>query len=1056
MKQKLKRHCPVSGIVLMFVLVFSSFTTINLQAQEKISGKVYDENGVPLPGVNVLEKGTKNGAVTDFDGDYTIRAGAKSTLVFSYLGFETQEILVNGRSQVQVTLLESSESLDEVVIVGYGTQKKESVVAAIVQVKGEDLMDRAAGISNVEEALQGNLPGVTTIQGSGIPGESDMQIFIRGQSSWNGTGGPLVLVDGVKRSMTDIDMNDIENLSVLKDASATAVFGVEGANGVILITTKRGQTGKAQLSLAVNTTIKMVSKLPQKLDSYEARMQANSSILRELSLEPTSWGDYTPMAILDKYRNPATLEESFIYPNVNWEDEILKDYAQDYRINLSVRGGSKTAKYFGSLAYQTVDDIFDGGKYDNGKGYLGEYKYERFNYRSNIDFNITNTTELSVNLSGYVGIRESPSNLNTVVNGIYEIAPDLYTPVYPDGLYGQYIDDGFGITNPVVSLTNTGYDTYTNFQVNTDFILKQKLDFITEGLSFQGRFSLDNNMTSLQELNDNGADDTENLVYRIYNGDQETFLSPNGVNDFDFAVFPWTVGPSEIIDGNEGKANQRRTRRMVYDFSLNYSRTFADKHNLSALALVRRQEYARGSVFPTFREDWVGRVTYDYDNRYFLDVNGAYNGSEKFGPGFRFELFPSFAAGWTVSNESFMSKAKENWLDKLKFRGSYGLVGDDNFSGRWRYITQWENGGSAWLVPSVYDGTGDRSPYIFYTEDSVGNPNLQWETATKYNIGVELGLFNNLITAELDYFAENRDDILIAGTSRSVPDWFGIAPPDFNFGKVEVRGYEIVLGANYTFGSGLNLFGDFNFTQAIDEVIERDDPALRPFYQKQAGYPIGQSRSAIPGGILTSWDDVYMSTPQITNQNQTRVGYYDVIDFDGDGVYDSAFDNAPFGYPSRPQRNWSATLGARYKGWSLSAQLYGTQNGQRSFGNRTFNNQTNLIFTQDLDYWTVDTPNNTDTQPAWRAQGATNPRDNWYDTSLTRLKTVSLSYDIPKKTCEKLGVKSLRVFANGNNLILWTDLPDDREFNGNVTADSNFRGDYPTLKRFNFGFNMNF
>ena len=1047
MKQKLKKRFPVSGLLLILVLVLSSFASSSLQAQKRVSGAVYDSDGLPLPGANIIQKGTSNGATTDFDGNYSITVNENAILVYSYLGFQSQEIPVAGKTQINVTLKVGGEALEEVVVVGYGTQKKESVVAAIVQVKGAELLERAAGIANVEEALQGNLPGVTAIQGSGIPGQSDMQIFIRGQASWNGNNSPLIMVDGVKRSMTDIDMNDIERLSVLKDASATAVFGVEGANGVILITTKRGQRGKAQLSLNVNSTIKYVSKLPTKLDSYDAIMQANSSIERELSLEPVSWGDFTPMAIADRYRNPRTEADRYIYPNVNYEDELLKDFAQDLRVNLSVRGGGKKAKYFGSLAYQAVNDIFDGGKYDSGKGYLGEYKYERFNYRSNIDFDITSTTELSVNLSGYVGIRENPSSLNTVVNGIYEIAPNAYTPVYPDGKYGQLVDDTFGYTNPIVSLTNTGFNTFTTFQVNTDFILKQKLDFVAKGLSMKARFSMDNNMQSQQSLVDRGADDVENVFYRIYDGDQELFLSPNGVNDFDFVQFPWTVGASTVQDGT-------RSRRMVYDFSLNYNRTFDDKHNLSALFLVRRQENARGNQFATNREDWVGRLTYNYDSRYFIDVNGAYNGSMKFGPGFRFDLFPSVAGGWTISNESFMDEVE--WFNKLKLRGSYGVVGDDNPGPRFGYITEWRNGGAARLVPTTHSRGGSTSPYTFYTEGNVGNPNLQWETAIKYNIGAEIGLFNSAITAEVDYFAEDRNDIFISAGARSVPDWFGIAPPPVNKGQVEVRGFEVVLAANHTFDNGVNVFGNFNFTQAKDKVITREEPEFRPFYQKSEGYAIGQTRSAIPTGILTNWDDVYMSTPTITNQNLARVGYYGLVDFDGNGVYDSAFDNAPFGYNSRPQRNWSGTLGARYKGWSVSAQLYGTQNAMRTYGNRTFGNQTHLIFTQDINYWTVDTPNATDTQPAWRAQGATNPRDNRFDASLTRLKTVSLSYDVPKKTCEKLGVKSLRIFANGNNLFLWTDLPDDREFNGNVTSDSSFRGDYPTLKRFNFGFNMNF
>ena len=396
-----------------------------------------------------------------------------------------------------------------------------------------------------------------------------------------------------------------------------------------------------------------------------------------------------------------------------------------------------------------------------------------------------------------------------------------------------------------------------------------------------------------------------------------------------------------------------------------------------------------------------------------------------------------------------------DWIDNLKFRGSYAIVGDDNFAGRWRYQSRWESGSSAFLVPSTYQGDAGRSPYTFYREAVVGNPNLQWESATKYNVGVDFSFFNSLLTGEVNYFTEDRDNIVVVGNQiQTLPDFFGATPPDINTGIVEIRGYEIVLGTNYTFNNGLNIFADFNFNQAIDKVIRRDDPFLQPDYLKDAGFNIGQGRTAIPAGILTSWDDVYSSTPQVQNQENIRVGYYDVVDFDGDGIYNNNFDNAPFGYPNQPQRNWGFTLGARYKGFSISGQLYGTQNASRLFSNATFSNSTPLIFTQDLDYWTVDTPNNTDTQPSFGVPGATNPRDNWLDASLTRLRAVSLSYDIPKQTCEKLGFKKLQVFANGNNLFLWSNMPDDREFN--TGGGGQQRGDYPTLKSFNFGFNMNF
>lgn len=1017
------------------------------QTGKTVTGVVSDADGNPMPGVTVIVKGTSMGAVTDIDGKYSIKVeNENDILVFSFIGMATQEISVSGKSQIVVTLVSSTEVLEDVVVVGYGVQKKESVVGAITQAKGEDLL-KAGGVTNVGEALQGRLPGVTTIYSSGLPGESDPQIFIRGQSSWNGSGQPLILVDGIERGMSDIDLNEIDQISVLKDASATAVFGVKGANGVILITTKRGKTGKAQLNISANSTIKMYSKLPNKLNSFDAVMVGNESIMREVMYQPTSWGDYVPMQIADKYRNPASIEESYIYPNIDWTDVILKDHAVDQRVNLSVRGGSDFAKYFGSLSYQSVSDLFKGSSYPNGKGYMGEYKYNRFNYRSNLDFNITKTTLFSVNLSGFFGIQEKPyEDLRMALNSIYELAPSIYTPIYPDGYYGRHPSGEWNFNNPVVNLTNRGNNTYNKFQINSDFELKQKLDFITKGLSLKGKLSYDNDMTSRQRIFDGTIENIENVIYRMYDIDgNEIIFSPPGRNDFDFVVQPWTTEPTKVQDNT-------RMRRLNYEISLNYNRIFSQKHNVSALFLMKREEFAIGNMFPRFREDWVGRVTYNYDSRYFIDVNGAYNGSEKFGPGYRFDLFPSVALGWMVSNEAFMDGI--DWMDKFKIRGSYGLVGDDNFSGRWKYQTQWGSGGFAYLVPSNFTS---KSPYLWYKEAVVGNPNLQWETAIKSNIGMELSLLKNMFSLDFDYFMEDRDNILILGSQRSVPDLFGTAPPDFNSGKVEVRGYELVLGFNHKFTNGISLWGNFSLTDAKDKVIYREDPELKPFYQKAEGYPIGQTRAAIPGNILTSWDDIYMATPRVSDQNYRRPGYYDLVDFDIDGAYNSAYDNAPYGYPVRPQRTWTVTAGTGYKGVNLMVQLYGTQNATRNYDTRTFVKQTHLYYEHRLGYWSVNNPTGNTTLDAWSlGQAADEPLGNLYDASLLRLKTVELSYDIPNKLCKRIGVNGLRIFANGNNLYLWTKLPDDREYNGSNTQESQYRGDYPTMKRFNFGLNLKF
>ena len=1045
MKRKTQTLFRKLGLLIMVI-----FVSAGICAQHDVSGTVTDTDGISVPGVAIVLKGTSSGTITDLDGRYTLSAPADGVLQFSFVGKITIEEPINGRSSIDVTLLDDAISLKEVVVVGYGTMKKESVVGAITQAKGEDLL-QAGGVTNVEQALQGRLPGVTTISSRGVPGESDPLIYIRGQSSWNSSGRPLILVDGVERSMSDIDMNEIDRISVLKDASATAVFGVKGANGVILITTKRGQIGKAQLDISGNATMKMYSKLPEKLESYDAIMVANESIMREIMYRPDAWRDYVPMAIADKYRNPQTQEESYIYPNVDWTETILKDYAMDYRINLSVRGGSDFTKYFGGLSFQTVSDLFKGNKYPNGKGYESGFSYKRFNYRSNLDFNITKTTEFSVNLSGFLGMQMKPSEkMMAITNSLYALAPSLYTPIYPDGYYGALLGGDWFFKNPLVSLTNIGYENYNRFQVNSDFILKQKLDFITKGLSFKAMLSYDNNMTSLQRLIDPKVNQIDNVLYRAYdiNGN-EFILSPVGTNNFDYVVQPWTIGPDQV-------QQYSRSRRLNYEFSLNYNRVFAEKHNTTALFLMKREEYAIGSMFPRYREDWVGRVTYNYNLKYFIDANGAYNGSEQFGPGYRFDLFPSVALGWMISNESFMQRIE--WIDKLKIRGSYGKVGDDGIGGnRWAYLSQWGSGGNAFLVPSSFPS---RSPYTWYYETVVGNPDLKWETATKSNIGLELSVLRNKLSVDFDYFTEDRDDILILGKDLAIPDFYGAEPPSVNAGQVEVSGYELVLGFNHRFNNGINVWANYSLTDAKDKIIYKAEASLKPDYQKQAGYPIGQPRLPIEGDLLQSWDDIYMATPKMTGQNSRRPGYYDLVDFNIDGEYNGTYDNVPYGYPVRPQRTWSFSAGAGYKGVQVMIHFYGTQNALRYYNSLDFTKQTHLFYEHNMGYWSVDNPSSTLTMKPWSlSESADDPYSNWFDASLVRLKTIELSYDLHQEVCNRIGLGGLRVFINGNNLFLWTKLPDDREYNepdSETLINSQSRGDYPTMKRFNFGFNLNF
>lgn len=1021
------------------------------QVGKTVSGIVTDEDGNPVPGITVIIKGTTLGTVTDFDGKYSIEVPNESDiLVFSFVGMTTQEISVSGESNISVKMLSDTELLEDVVVVGYGTQKKESVVGAITQAKGEALM-QSGGVATVGEALQGKLPGVTTIYSNSTPGENEPQIYIRGQSSWNGSGQPLILVDGMERSMSDIDLNEIESISVLKDASATAVFGVKGGNGVILITTKRGQEGKAQLSVSGNVTFKFVSKLPEKVDAYDGILIANESIHRESIYTPTSWNDFIPTEIASRYRYRTNDLDQYVYPDVDWQDEILKDFATDSRLNLSVRGGTKKARYFANLSYQNVNDIFDAGAFPNGRGYEAGYNYDRFNYRSNLDFDITKTTKFSVNLSGFYGSQTKPKDDERVILfSLYQMAPNLLYPQYPDGAWGTYHSPEWSTSNPALQLSGKGSRQNNKFQVNSDFILVQNLDIITKGLSFKGKLSYDNSFSSSRVLNDSGSNGAYgNVINKYYTEDgEEVFLLSEGVNDFDFVVEPWTINPLTVSDGT-------RATRFNYELSLNYNRTFDKKHATSALLLFKREEYSRGSIIPNRQEDWVGRLTYNYDSRYFVDINGAYNGSSQFGSEYRFDFFPSAALGWVVSNESFMSDL--NWLDKFKFKGSYGLVGSDNFglSNRWGDQTQYGLGGNARLNSDNFGAV--TSAYTFYYETLVGNPEIRWETATKSNIGVELSILENMFTLDFDYFNEKREDIFIRGTSRSVPDIFGADPPNANTGETEVKGYEFVFGTNHRLNNGLGLRGNFAITKAKDEVIAREDPALTPDYQKNAGFAIGTFRTSIPGDMLVSLDDLYSAIPLENGQVYRRTGYYNVMDYNGDGYFSSQYDNVPYGYTNRPEYTWTTSLNASFKGWSVTVDFYGTKNATRYYRTTNLKEQHHLYFEHSLPYWSLDNPEAAQVLQPWTlTQANTDYRASYFDASLVRLKTVELAYTLPKKVTTKWGIEHLRLFVNGNNLALWTDMPDDREFNGGNIAESSARGNYPNLRRVNVGFNLNF
>ena len=1034
MKRKISKK--LKGICLIIMCTFS----LSMYAQNNtVNGVVEDAAGIPLIGVTVQVEGESIGTVTDLDGNFTLQnVPANATLVVTYVGMQSQTIQLNGRTTLSIILMEDSELLDEVVVVGFGQQKKESVVGAISQTNSK-VLERTGGVTSLGQALTGNLPGVVTMTTSGKPGEEDPDIVIRGVSTWNNSE-PLVLVDGIERPMSGIDINSVATISVLKDASATAVFGVRGANGVILITTKRGEEGKANIDINVSTTMKTYSKLPDLMDSYDALSLRNRVIENELGYAPDQFINYRPLDILNKYRNPANLAEFERYPNVDWVDELLKNVATSYNANVNVSGGTNFVKYFVSMDYTHEGDIYKA--VDNNRGYDTGFAYNRLNVRSNLDFTLTKTTQFRVNLSGSHAVTKGTQGQyeNLVWSAFYGIAPDAFRPRYSDGTYGYFHPNPTqASTHSLADLSLNGVGYTTQDRLNTDFTLEQDLGFLLKGLSIHGRLAFDN---SFRE-GGRGIDDTtdwEDDAFKWIDpetGNEFTNVTIDSNNKFDYQNnIAWMTGAG-------GVDNNATYRRLNYSSQLNYQNTFG-AHTVGAMGNFSREQYSSGSRLPNYRENWVFRTTYDYDRRYMLEYNGAYNGSEIFAPENRFAFFQSGAVGWMFSEEPLIKNLDWEWMDMLKFRASYGQIGDDNINGRWLYMDTWGYGGA--FNHALTGINPNQSPYQWYYESQVGNPNLQWEVSTKMDLAADFALFKGVISGSVDYFTENRSNILLSGGSRSVPSYYGVTAPTANLGEVDTKGFEVEVRWNKAINRDWRLWGNVFYTKATSKIVEADDPFFKPEYQKSANKAIGQHNAYIDHGYYNNWDELYGSTGHDA-LNETRIpGNYIILDYDADGII-SEFDNVPYGYTGVPQNTVNTQIGADYKGWSFFVQFYGVNNVTRYVGLSSLGGVRNTAFDEGS-YWSKDDNNADVPLPRWGtiASPYTSGTRFLHDGSYIRLKYAELSYTFDQNDwIKKIGLTNLKVFANGNNLYLWTNMPDDRESNtGGNSA-------YPTQKRFNLG-----
>ena len=1023
-----------------------------------IKGQIVDaKSNEPLIGVNITVEGTSNGTISDVDGHFTLTATPDAVLKISYIGY--REILLKVadlKKDAIISLEEDSKQLEEVVVVGYGVQKKVTSVGSITQTGGNELM-KGGSVNSVSEALQGKLNGVVAINSSGMPGDNEVKMYIRGKSTWDNTD-PLVLVDGIERNMNDVDMNEIESISVLKDASATAVYGVRGGNGVILITTKRGTDTAPVINFSANYTFKSPTTSMKLADHVTAMQAYNMAMAND-----ASWDKLIPQSTIDAWSR-AYAEGNYgayndVFPYVNWWDELITGgFTQNYNIN--IRGGTDYMKYFASAGYQGDGDIYDLKKNDD---FDPRHTYKRYNWRSNFDFNFTKSTKLSINIAGSMGYRNKSIDNDSPFNRILTESTSDHPIMYSDGNWGDDEEK-----NPVANMNLGGAKLRKTFQGWYDASLEQKLDFITKGLKVAAKVSYSSSSTTNTDVYRGGGSADQALksivrYHRVYD-----YANPV-VNTDGTITYPMIedkrLPTSESVPLPPGVTMwdglDAYTRRFYYEFSVAYNRSFND-HNVSALALVNRkiydERYTENNTqymrFPNYNEDWVGRVTYNWKERYLTEMNISYTGSEKFARGERFGLFPSFSLGWRLSEEPFIKKSIGKVLTNAKFRYSWGKVGSDAGAKRWNYIQQFTSDGNITL------GT-DASGQIWgplYHEGDVANLNSTWEKSTKQNLGIEIGLWNKL-DITLDLFDEKRKDILMEPQTTSFIT--GAKFNALNIGSTKNHGFELELHYNDKIGSDFRYHVGFTLASSENRVVFRDDPVNGPNHLKEAGKPIGHQNRYLAVGNYETIDDVFNNaqTGSINSvaPGQVVPGDFIYIDFDSNGILNRQ-DKVAVDELNYPLHTYGLNLGFDWKGLSFSAMFYAPTGVYKlvnsvysaSFKSGKINAQPDV-----MNAWTPETANTSGVRaPALHLtnDGAFNGTESTYryqNFSYLRLKTMELGYNLPKKWLKTVGLKSLQVYVTGNNLLTWWGGDDRIDPEGEQAK-------YPILRSFTSGVRVSF
>jgi TonB-linked SusC/RagA family outer membrane protein len=1038
--------CYKNKYLYIFVMCMAFMLQAGAQDTQRlqVTGTVKDEFNITLPGVTILNMRTKAVTATNVDGKFSIQAIKGDSLAATYVGFRRFSTIIKDVINFNIVLQAASNSLNEVAVVGYGQQRKISVVGAQSTVNLEDIKQPVA---NLSATLAGRISGLVGVQRSGLPGQNGADLWIRGISTFNAqnSAAPLIVIDGVQgRDIDNLDAEDISSFTILKDASATAVYGISGANGVIIVNTKRGSSGKPNLMFNYNQGITSFTKRPELTDGVTYMMLRN-----EARLASGQSKEYSNNYINSTIRN----EDPNLYPNVNWMDELYGKTATNRRANFSARGGSETSTYYISGAYYDEQSLL---KTDPSASYDASTNFKRYNFTSNVTTNWTSTTKFELGVQGNISSTNYPavnldnpnSSVSDVFAAVMQTNPVLYPKIYPGNLVPGVSSQG-AQENPWNLATQRGYTNLFNNQIYSNARLTQDLKFWIPGLSFSALYSFDINnshgisryrdrnlysINRAEPYNEDGSinlnlikgDGSDNLKYRRYNG------------------------------GN---------RQTYTEASLNYDKSFGSKNHITALALFNQREQVLQfatdvtSSLPYRSQGLVGRTTYSYDDKYFAEVNFGYNGSENFVPSKKFGFFPSFGLGWIVSKEKFFEPVKDVF-DYFKLRYSDGIVGDGGNGGaRFGYLTLvTANDGDNGYTFGNGTSSSSNNGGTFITRYGT---DVQWARSHKRDLGIELYTLKSMLSLTVDLFSEKRTGVFLQ--RESLPGTVGLSSlPLGNLGVITNRGIDATLQLNPTKIGAFTLDVRGTFTYNRDKVIENDQP-IQPFpYMESRGTNYLARFGYVATGLFQSQEEIN-SAPSQSALGAVRPGDIRYKDLNGDGIID-ANDVTRIGNGDVPTTIFGMGFNLQYKQFYIGAFFQGIAGADRLLsgdGIIPFNNSTGAersnLFSIAEDRWTPENPNPNAFYPRLAYGNSANKNNavasTWWvkDIDFIRLKTVDLGYNLPKGSLKSVGLKNARIYMQGFNLLYWSSFKLwDPELNtSNGTA-------YPNVRTITLGVQANF